>query len=45
MPQRAGEITFYEELGVAPDAPPEEIHDSFRLWSACFIPTSRPTRS
>src|SRR5271166_4933212 len=30
MPHWAGEITFYEELGVAPDASPEQIHDSFR---------------
>ena len=27
---RADEITFYEELGVAPDASPEEIRDAFR---------------
>lgn len=27
---RAGEITFYEELGVAPGASPEEIRDAFR---------------
>ncbi|MGD1071686.1 MAG: J domain-containing protein [Bryobacteraceae bacterium] len=30
MPHRAGEITFYEELGIAPDATPEQIHESFR---------------
>jgi len=30
MPHWAGEITYYEELGVAPDASPEQIHDSFR---------------
>ena len=26
-----GEITFYEELGVAPGASPEQIRDAFRL--------------
>jgi curved DNA-binding protein CbpA len=26
-----GEITFYEELGVAPDASPQQIRDAFRL--------------
>src|SRR5258708_2668158 len=31
MPQRASEITYYDELGVAPDASPEHIRDSFRL--------------
>jgi curved DNA-binding protein CbpA len=30
MPHWAGEITYYEELGVAPDASPEQIHDGFR---------------
>jgi hypothetical protein len=28
---RDGEITFYEELGLAPSASPEEIRDAFRL--------------
>ncbi len=31
MPHRANEITYYDELGVAPDASPEHIRDSFRL--------------
>jgi curved DNA-binding protein CbpA len=28
--QRTGEITFYEELGLAPGASPQEIRDAFR---------------
>jgi len=28
---RADEITFYEELGVAPNASPEEVRDAFRV--------------
>jgi hypothetical protein len=28
---RDGEITYYEELGIAPDASPEQIRDAFRL--------------
>jgi curved DNA-binding protein CbpA len=31
MPHRAIEITYYEELGVTPDASSEQIRDSFRL--------------
>jgi curved DNA-binding protein CbpA len=33
-----GEITFYEELGVAPDASPEEIRDAFRLFVRLLHP-------
>src|SRR5580692_2179783 len=32
------EITFYEELGVAPDASPEEIRDAFRLFVRLLHP-------
>ena len=33
-----GEITFYEELGVAPDAPPEKIREAFRLFVRLLHP-------
>jgi hypothetical protein len=33
-----GEITFYEELGVAPDASQEEIRDAFRLFVRLLHP-------
>jgi curved DNA-binding protein CbpA len=33
-----GEITFYEELGVARDASPEEIRDAFRLFVRLLHP-------
>jgi len=33
-----GEITFYEELGVAPSASPEEIRDAFRLFVRLLHP-------
>jgi curved DNA-binding protein CbpA len=33
-----GEITFYEELGVAPNASPEEIRDAFRLFVRLLHP-------
>jgi curved DNA-binding protein CbpA len=33
-----GEITFYEELGVAPGASPEEIRDAFRLFVRLLHP-------
>jgi curved DNA-binding protein CbpA len=33
-----GEITFYEELGVAPHASPEEIRDAFRLFVRLLHP-------
>jgi curved DNA-binding protein CbpA len=33
-----GEITFYEELGVAPQASPEEIRDAFRLFVRLLHP-------
>jgi curved DNA-binding protein CbpA len=33
-----GEITFYEEIGVAPDASPEEIRDAFRLFVRLLHP-------
>jgi len=36
--QRAGEITFYEELGVARDATSEEIRDSFRALARLLHP-------
>ena len=32
------EITFYEELGVAPDASPQEIRDAFRLFVRLLHP-------
>ena len=32
------EITFYEELGVAPNASPEEIRDAFRLFVRLLHP-------
>src|SRR5580698_2866626 len=32
------EITFYEELGVAPGASPEEIRDAFRLFVRLLHP-------
>ena len=33
-----GEITFYDELGVAPGASPEEIRDAFRLFVRLLHP-------
>jgi curved DNA-binding protein CbpA len=33
-----GEITFYEELGVTPQASPEEIRDAFRLFVRLLHP-------
>ena len=33
-----GEITFYEELGVAPNATPEQIRDAFRLFVRLLHP-------
>jgi len=33
-----GEITFYEELGVGPNASPEEIRDAFRLFVRLLHP-------
>jgi curved DNA-binding protein CbpA len=33
-----GEITFYEELGVAPGASPKEIRDAFRLFVRLLHP-------
>jgi curved DNA-binding protein CbpA len=37
-PHNDGEITFYEELGVAPGASPEEIRDAFRLFVRLLHP-------
>jgi curved DNA-binding protein CbpA len=37
-PHGDGEITFYEELGVAPDASHEEIRDAFRLFVRLLHP-------
>lgn len=33
-----GEITYYEELGVAPEATPQEIRDAFRLFVRLMHP-------
>jgi curved DNA-binding protein CbpA len=33
-----GEITFYEELGIAPNASPEEVRDAFRLFVRLLHP-------
>jgi len=33
-----GEITFYEELGVAPDASPQEIRDAFHAYARLLHP-------
>jgi len=33
-----GEITYYDELGVAPNASPEEIRDAFRLFVRLLHP-------
>ncbi|HEX4134210.1 MAG TPA: DnaJ domain-containing protein [Bryobacteraceae bacterium] len=33
-----GEITFYEELGVTPEASPEQIRDAFRLFVRLLHP-------
>ncbi len=37
-PHNDGEITFYEELGVAPGASPQEIRDAFRLFVRLLHP-------
>lgn len=36
--QRPGQITFYDELGVAPDATAEEIRDAFRALARLLHP-------
>src|SRR5579863_8861305 len=36
--RRADEITFYEEIGVAPGASPEEIRNAFRALVRLFHP-------
>ena len=38
---RAGEITYYEELGVDRDASPEEIRNFFAPWFAFSTPTNK----
>src|SRR5580658_1163533 len=35
---RDGEITYYDELGVAPTASPEQIRDAFRLFVRLLHP-------
>lgn len=38
QPNRPGQITYYDQLGVAPDASAEEIRDSFRALARLLHP-------